>query len=453
MNLFARRVPTLLGLLLLGGLIYLGYFLIQSRQVATSPEVTPQKVRITNISDNKFSVTWITATPQIGAVEYGKLGEALSKKALDERDTTTSDKYVTHQVTLSELQPNTQYSFRILSGEKLARFDNSGTPYTTSTGPVIANTPPAKSFYGTVKPGSISSSEGALVYITLPGSAPVSTLVKSTGTYTISISTIRTADLKAYVNYDPSATVVSASIESGKEQSSVSVSTANMAPVPDITLGQNADFRTLGDTPAIAEVQSGSPLPSPTSAASLPQIFNVEPLSTSSVNEVTNTGFTILNPATEGETITTLRPEFRGSAPPGVTLSVALTGQKAISDTTTSDSDGTWTWSPVIDLKTGKQTITVSYTASGGTAQKISKGFVISTSKTSNDPAFVSSPSASVKASASATPKPATSSSSTRTTMPATESGVPTTGVLGPTMFTAIVGIIVTLIGAVLFVI
>lgn len=427
-------------LLLIAGAVG-AYFWIQSRSVPVEAGIVPQKVRITNVADNKFSVSWITTTSTSGSVEYGKTGEKLDKTASDERDSgSTPGSYTTHHVTIDSLQPNTSYSFRILSGSKKTSFDNSGVAYSTTTGPVIAGTPAAKSFYGVVQPSAKSPADGALVYIVLPGSAPASTLVKASGTYTVSLPTMRTTDLKSYVTYDPAATIVTVTVESGKEQSTASVSTANMAPVPTITLGQNADFRNAPETPAVAEVAT-TPQPS-SSAAEAPTIFNVEPLQDGSINAVTNTGLAILNPATEGETLATLRPEFRGTAPSGTTLTIALTGQKAVSDTVSVASDGTWSWAPVIDLKTGKQTITVSYLATGGTTQKLSRGFSVSTTKVSSDPAFVSSPSASTKA--------ATASATPRAAMPATDSGVPTTGVIGPTLLTGIIGVVIMIVGATL---
>lgn len=438
MNLSERRLPTLLGLVLLGVVVGGIYWLTQKGQVPTEVGAVPQKVRITNVADNKFSVSWITPTPTAGQVEYGKVGEKLTGRKLDDRDQGTPGRYLTHHVTLEELQPNTQYAFRILVGERPTRFDNNGTPYTAATGPVIAATPPAKSFYGTVKSGKIPA-DGAVVYISLPGAAPVSTLVKSSGSYTISISTVRTSDLKHYVTYDPAATVVTVSVEGGAERSDVSVSTANMAPVPAITLGLNADFRVVGEPPEVAQVEPTQSA-SPSAAPATPEIFNVEPLGEENeINAVTNSGLTILNPAVEGETLATLRPEFRGTGPKATTLTIALTGQKAISDTTVVDADGTWSWAPVIDLKAGKQTITVSYIAEGGTTQKLARGFTAATAITS-DPAFVSSPSASIKVS----PTP-------RAGIPATDSGVPVTGVLTPTLLTGIMGIVIMILGAALF--
>lgn len=434
MNLLNRRIPTLLALIgiMLGavGLIY--YFSMGKPQIASSE--IPQKVRITNVADNKFSVSWVTQDATIGAIEYGKVGEKLDIIVNDERDSGgTANLFRTHHVTIGDLQPNTQYAFRILVGEKSHRFDNNGSPYLISTGGVIGNTPVSRNFYGKVVISTQQAASGAIVYLSLPGAAVVSTLVNESGNYAFTLSTVRTSDLKGYVKVDPAATIASITIENGTDASTATVSLANAAPVPTITLGKDVDFRnavavTTGEEPVVAEIQE---------PAEKPGIFNVEPLSNSNeINAVGGASVIILNPAVNGETISTLRPEFRGTGPKDTVLSIAITGQKTVSEVVMIEEDGTWSYAPLIDLKAGQQTIAVSYIGSGGVEQKIEREFVITET---NEPAFVATPSASKKASPSPTPRQA---------MPATESGVPVTGVVENTIVVMLVGIL-TLIGGV----
>lgn len=441
MSLLTKKIPTILGLLLFLAFIVGAYVFFQSKNVKTPITAVPDKVRISNVADNKFSVSWVSQEPTTGSVEYGQVGEKLTSIARDERDSSTNQgTYLTHHVSIEGLQPSTQYAFRILVGTKPVRFDNNGSPYTSSTGPVIGATPVSQNFYGNVQLPSKQSADGSMVYITLPGGATASTLVREGGNYAFTLSTIRSIDLRTYVTYDPTATIASLTIESGKQQSTASVSLANSAPVPTITLGQNADFLNVAETPPIAEVQA------PPVKAETPPIFNVEPLTGAEIDVVATTTVAIINPKEEGEVLATLRPEFRGTGPSGTTLSIALTGQKAVSDTVKIGTDKTWSWAPVIDLKVGKQVITVSYLNSDGKTEKVSRGFTISTSKTSSstlDPAFVSSPSASTTTTASTTPTP-------RAAMPATESGVPVTGVIENTLLTAGLGIVIMIVGAIL---
>lgn len=437
MNLLSRRIPTIVGMALVVSILVGIYYFYQNRSLKVAPEIIPSKVKISNVGDNKFSVSWVTSTETTGAVEYAPVGEKLANKAKDERDNGLAGKYLTHHINVEGLQPNTQYAFRILSGEKESRFDNNGSPYTVTTGPVIGKTPTSDNFYGNVVLSSKQNATGAIVYLSIPGGGVASTLVHESGNYAITLSTIRSSDGRSYVSYDPSATIVSVVVESGNLQTVSAITLANSTPVPTITLGQNIDFLTPGETPGVAQI-----------VPETPAIYNVEPLSEPDVNAVTTPSVTLLNPKESGETLYTLRPEFRGTGTAGLTLSIALKGQKSISDTVIVGTDGTWSWAPVIDLKTGKQTITVSYIGSGGVTQKIEREFTIATSTTGLDPAFVSSPSASLPAQASVR---ASAVPSVRAVIPATESGVPVTGVIENTLLTAGLGIVIMIVGAALF--
>lgn len=439
MNVLTKRFPTMVGLLVLVAAIVGGIYLYKTLKPPFSSSEIPNNVRITNISDNKFSVSWTTGGATLGGIQYGVVADKLATIVGDDRDGGGKPKsYQTHYLTLNGLQPSTQYAFRVLSGDRQTVFDNNGSPYSTTTGPLISTTPPSKNFYGTVQIPSRQSPSGAIVYLSMPGATAASTLVTDSGNYVITLSTIRSSDLKTYASFDSAATIATVNVDSGSAQSTATVSLANAAPVPVITLGQNADFRSAA-TPAIAQVQPAASSSPSASTPTTPGIFNVEPLSGAGVNAVTTADVVLLNPASEGETLATLRPEFRGTGPSGLTLSIALTGQKAISDTTSIAADGTWTWSPVIDLKKGKQTITVSYVGSAGTAQKVARNFSITAGVSGVDPAFVSSPSASLK------PSP-----STRVAMPATSSGVPVTGIITPTLLTGLAGVVIMVVGAAL---
>lgn len=449
MNLLAKRIPTLIGLLFIGAAIFGYFYFFQGKKASVAEDIVPQRVKITNIADNKFSVSWTTKTPTPGQIEYGVVGDKLTTKVNDDRDANGKLAFTTHHITLSSLQPNTQYGFRILSGDPVTRFDNNGSPYTATTGAVIGATPPSVNFYGDVVQGSKQPAGGAIVYMTLPSGATSSTLTGERGNYTFTLSTMRSTDLTSYVKYDPSATIANLIIDNGVEQTVSNVSLANSAPVPTITMGQSTDFLNSAITPDVAAIEQPTSSAQPTTQEEVPitpSIFNVEPLAGAEINVVSTESVVLLNPKDEGETITALRPEFRGTGPAKTTLSIALTGQKAISDTVEIGTDKTWSWSPVVDLKTGKQKITISYVTASGTTQKIERNFTISTSTTGLDPAFVSSPSASV-AKVSPTPKP---TSTPRANMPATDSGVPVTGVIENTLLTAGLGIVIMIVGAAL---
>lgn len=440
-----KKIPTLLALLLL---IFIGTsFWIWQRGngVNTRAEIVPQSVKITNIADNKFSVSWTTQTPTIGKVEYGNVGEKLDKQKGDDR----GDAFMgqTHHITITDLQPGTNYAFRILSGEGLQRFDNNGSVYTATTGTTITSVPAARSLYGDVT----NANEDTLVYVTMPDAQPASLTLNSKGSYSIPLSTIRSADLKSFVSYDPAATVVSLTLDNGLTKSAVTVSTTNIAPVPTIAMGENADFRLLPGqeqpvTTQVAQVEpqasvmpEASVEPSQTQAQPL-EIFNVEPLADPEINAVTDGAYTLTNPAVEGEVLSTTKPEFRGTGAANASITISITGQKAVTDTVRISAGGSWSWSPAIALSLGKQKITISYKDKDGKSQTIVRNFSISAASATSEPAFVSTPSASTTTSVA--------TASPRTSIPATDSGVPVTGVITPMLLTSALGFAIMVLGA-----
>ncbi len=449
MALLSKKFPSILGVLVLVAGIGFGVWYVNSKKIDQSGDTTPNGVRVTNTADNRFTVSWTTNVATTGKVKYGKLAEKISEEAGDDRDelSTTPGSYLTHHITIKDLQPTTVYAFRIESGAGKTLYDNNGAPYSVTTGPVIAATPPADAIYGQVQQTSTLPADGAIVYLAIPGAAPASTLVKSSGSYTIALSTLRSTDLKSYVKYDPKATIMKISVEQGKQQASADVSTTNAAPVPLITMGKTHDFTTpskVAETKTAPIVAQVEPAASATPSATAAPVFNVESLGNTATP---SSGVTISYPATEGEKISAARPELRGKGPKGTVISLVLqSGKKIYKDTIAIATNGQWLWAPTTDLTSGTYTLSLAYIDSASKEQTVKRGFVIDKTLVSQ-PAFVSTPSASVKPSAS----PKTATGSGRTATVATGSGVPVTGVIENTVLTAIFAAVMMVGGVLLF--
>lgn len=461
MSLLNKRIPTLLVILLLGFLGAIGYWKF-GQQIAPDESLVPKEVRITNISDNKFSVSWLTTGQVAGQIEWGVVGEKLEKVARDDRDTTNEvGKRMTHHVTVSELQPNTQYAFRILSGETKVRFDNNDKPYAVTTGPVIVSPPGADSFYGTVETENAKAPAEAIVYLTVPGAGVMSSLVKSSGSYSFSLSTARTEDLTKYITYDPAATVATLLIVDGTKRSNVSVSLANSHPVPLVTMGKEFDYRTT--TPQIARVEPGEPAETGKTGDEVveektipqtPQVLNVEPLANNEQKTIKQVE--LLNPKDEGEEILTTKPEFFGKGPPDTVISITVHSTTPYSDIVVVDQSGKWSWTPPANLSEGEHTLTIAYIDEAGKEQVVSRSFFV-TKASAASVAFEATPSASTNTGTTniASPRPSASSAAKevipsptpRAAMPATESGVPVTGAISPTLLTLAVGFVIMVLG------
>src|SRR5579864_6175140 len=134
-TIFDKRIPTLFALVLIGAGIGLLTLFVQNHQLLTgnaTPSDIPTDIRITNISDTSFTVTYTTQASVIGSVLFGK-DKSLGQTALDERDqkSGTLTEHTVHSIVLQNLEPNTSYFFSIRSGTSI--YLNNGLPYQTTT--------------------------------------------------------------------------------------------------------------------------------------------------------------------------------------------------------------------------------------------------------------------------------------------------------------------------------
>lgn len=76
-------------------------------------------------ADTGFVVSWRTAEPQIGWVEYGASWDQMASVAYDERGVEAIG--TQHRVVIDGLEPNAVIYYAIISGEQ--RFDESGSAF------------------------------------------------------------------------------------------------------------------------------------------------------------------------------------------------------------------------------------------------------------------------------------------------------------------------------------
>ena len=414
--------PTALGLLILLVAIGVGVMLVRNRTgVDTEAEgsLTPRQVRITNVADTSFSVSWITDQVASGQIRYGTEANSLTKTAADERDQLSGDtgSYEVHQVTLKNLTATTAYYFKLESGGK--QFDNNGKPFEVATGPTLGDPPAADPIYGTVLTSSGTAAEGVLVYINVANAGPLSALAKANGNWALNLSTARTADLGSYLAYDTQATIVNLLAQGGKLGTATAVTTAaNDSPVPDITLGQSYDFRADA---AKTQDQTAEPLTG----------FELSPIATGSAAATASGEVTLENPSFDGEVLNATQPAFIGTGPPGTVLTLLVESENTYTGSATVDASGEWEFSPPAGLTPGGHTVTISYIDDNGDERTLTRNFVIAAAGDSDEPAITATPSGQT-----ASPSPAA-----RTGLPATDSGVPEPGTGEITLLMLIMGL------------
>lgn len=204
-----------------------------------SISTAPLETRISNISDNSFTLSWVTQKPAIGYVTYGDKEESLDNTAADERDMGAPKPRTTHHVTLKYLLPGTTYYYKITSGGE--SYDNQGKPFTQSTAPTTAETPslPEVLFGNVVKADQTPSLEG-LVYASVGESTVISTTVGDDGSFLLTLNNARSQDLVSYVTVGDTDTIT-VSVQGGSEgQVSQEVQAAERINSQELVLQETA---------------------------------------------------------------------------------------------------------------------------------------------------------------------------------------------------------------------
>lgn len=424
-NVFAKRIPTVLGLLILIGGLVAGIVLVGQKQgfgIKAGPTATPKDVKISNRGSTGFTVSWDSDVPVTGYLKYSDNPTNLTLPAGDQRDQIagSTNQYTTHYVDVTGLLPNKTYYFEIGSGSQT--YNDNGKPYQIRTAP-SAVAPAEDVISGKIVTATGTGSSGAIVYVEINGAETLSALTKTDGAWRLALSNARNKN-GDYVAYDKAKETITIFVQSGTAGTATAITnTANANPVPEITLGKTHNFATGEVVPVISDLTSGRGAGS--GFATLSDLTQ-PPEATFSVK--------LINPAVEEDNLATQTPEFLGTAPEGTTIDLVLdtTGQSGIA---TASATNNWSWSPAIKLSLGKHSIALSFKDDKGTNQSFGRGFTILAAGTVGGlPAFTSTPSATPTEIAIASPTPIES-------MPATSGGLPTSGVLTPTYTLLILGI------------
>jgi hypothetical protein len=203
------------------------------RQSPAAPAAS-SAVRITNVRDTSFTISWLTDQPATGQVRYGTGPTDLANTAGDDRGAQIVSH--THFVTLGGLAPETTYYAALVAG---------GEVYTMTTGPTLA-IPAVHTIYGRVlQSDGVTPAAGSLVYITLadgdghdsPGAAAaLSAITDAAGYWALNLGGARTSGKDAYFAYGDGDTLSLAAWHEPIVQASQTISVSNAAPAPDLTL-------------------------------------------------------------------------------------------------------------------------------------------------------------------------------------------------------------------------
>jgi hypothetical protein len=324
---------------------------------------TPKEVQISNISENAFTISYLTDEPVTGSISYGD-NQQLSEVAFDDRDKNTPDAHKVHYFTLKNLTPATKYYFSIASGDSIFKDDSKlFEAVTAKNQPDDAS--PNLNINGKIvlDDGSIPS-EG-IIYISSgnptskDGSQILSTLINPNGSFSLKPDLLLKKDLSGPFSIS-AATAFNLIATDSTAKSNVSFFAFNANPLPQIILSKNYDFA-LGSGFATNTVSSES-----AQVTGFPQLSTGE----------STTGPAIITPKNDDK-LKDQQPLFEGTGLPNSDVEITINSEHEIVATVQTDSNGNWEFRPDVPLEPGEHKITIRSLNSAGILQTITRSFTV----------------------------------------------------------------------------
>jgi hypothetical protein len=425
-GLMNRKIPTVLGLIILIAGLISGVILVNNRtsfQSKAGPTESPKNIKITNRGSGTFSVSWTTDIPLTGYLKYSEDPAKINLPSGDVRDqiSGTSQSYTNHYVNITGLGANKTIYFLIGSGSQT--YNDNDKPFQART--LVSISAPAEDIVsGKIINGDGSPVNGAIVFVDMENTETLSTISKNDGSWRINISTARTKDGKL-PTIDPKKTLLSIFASAGTSGTATAITNTEKArPVPDIILGKNQSF--VESSIDLANLSSQNASKSGGFALSESQL--------SSDTFAKNSLVTFLNPAIDGELIATTSPELKIKLATGSGVVFTVGTQKSTNITATNS--GEWAWSPLEPFTSGLNNLLIEFLDDKGAKQQVSRKFnVLAIGDIGGLPAFTATP--------SATPNLIVVAPTDGTTMPETTSeNLNNSGTLGTSILLTLSGII-----------
>lgn len=393
-SIWEKRLPTFLGVLVIAVGIGVTSLLVKTGVVfigRAAPSEIPENIRITNVSDIAFTVSYTTEAKVLGTISFGK-DESLGNIAVDDRDQAESISiYQTHHITAKGLTPSTKYFFVINSGQNT--FSNNNVPFSVATTTANQTTSSSqKKVTGKVITPDASIPAEAIVYLTSEGEQTASSFLKVDGSYSLSLNSL--------VNQTDDS-IIQIIVVSPSQQSNVTVSTKQANPVPLIILSKNYDFTT-----STLPIATSSAAASPSAEINFPTLL-VSPGSSSEPQITT---------PKKNEGFSDDQPLFKGTASPGTTVKIIINSEEQIQTQVVVDKAGNWSYRPDKSLSPGQHTITITAQDKFGILKTITQSFTVYAQGTQVDQ--TATPSATPTLTITPTPQATVSATPTLTPTP-----------------------------------
>lgn len=189
MKLSAHRIPLkrILLVIILILWIILDLLLVS---YALEPKSEVKNFSFSNITDHQVTISWVTDKPTKGVVRVGK---GYYKDDL-EKSLKKEGRYLTHHITITNLNPNKRYKFKVFQGLKTAFYGEFATSQTTDS---FTSPNPV---YGRVISEDKKPIIGAIIYLQVKEASSSSSLISTQtnleGRWSLDLANLRSRNLK-----------------------------------------------------------------------------------------------------------------------------------------------------------------------------------------------------------------------------------------------------------------
>lgn len=216
------KIPTIFAIIVLLLSIVSITVIIKGAQIfgsGASSGVIPKDIKITNIKDTSFTVTWVTDSETLGFVRYGS--------GISFQDSFVTNTSKTHFVTIQNLKPTTTYTVYINSGGRLFNDQENGRQIQTSQSLI----PSEVAISGKVLDTNNLPVASALVYIAINGIITNSAITSLTGSFIAPIPNLGDT------------TVLQIQAVSDKGEANALIDFKGAQSIPPLIIGKSFDFR------------------------------------------------------------------------------------------------------------------------------------------------------------------------------------------------------------------
>lgn len=357
------RFPTLAGITILLLAIVSGVILVKSKQIfriGATPDMLPKDVRISNISQDSFTVSWTTNKETKGWIKYGTSLSNPDQTGLNNE----MEEGNIHWVNVENLQSDTKYHLKIVSDGY--EFDYNGIPWQTETIKNTSTVPDSVLATGKILSESGTPVINALVYLTAGGGSTLSTLSDNNGDWLITMSQSWDSTLSSFLNIEKD-TLLEILVQAEPDKTALAQIYAEAAnPVPYIHIGETHNFK------SVSPPQSAN---APLATIEIPQ----SDINRSKPQSQENSEVKINYPS-PNEIVLTTKFFIVGSSPPNKVINLSLE-PVGTTKRVQSNNDGYWEMSPTERLPSGNYQIFASWLDGDRKLQEVATSFIINASQ------------------------------------------------------------------------